>query len=294
MISILHVGIGSYMARYIVIVRNSEKACHWQDRHEVYTIGMKFTFDIFACHSHTHKQQPAPNSAHTFNIISTPIEHYIHPQYNFSFIQQQLAKMVSQTKSSINIALCIGAMLVAASTTQAQLANVPKRYRSKNSVLVDQEFGRHSRQQKNQQASSAARRNLRHLEGSMSMVSNDGLDFTGLTRMKGFDLDGSMSMSMPQNIVVPDGDSEPSESTQELESNNGSDTVVMASFLAGISALVVGAMALFVKMRQRHSRQLAENDETSNDNQRVWMASMDEFNDFDDTENPSGQDIVIS
>ena len=202
--------------------------------------------------------------------------------------------MVSQTKSSINIALCIGAMLVAASTTQAQLANVPKRYRSKNSVLVDQEFGRHSRQQKNQQASSAARRNLRHLEGSMSMVSNDGLDFTGLTRMKGFDLDGSMSMSMPQNIVVPDGDSEPSESTQELESNNGSDTVVMASFLAGISALVVGAMALFVKMRQRHSRQLAENDETSNDNQRVWMASMDEFNDFDDTENPSGQDIVIS
>ena len=128
----------------------------------------------------------------------------------------------------------------------------------------------------------------------MSMVSNDGLDFTGLTRMKGFDLDGSMSMSMPQNIVLPDGDSEPSESTQELESNNGSDTVVMASFLAGISALVVGAMALFVKMRQRHSRQLAENDETSNDNQRVWMASMDEFNDFDDTENPSGQDIVIS
>lgn len=128
----------------------------------------------------------------------------------------------------------------------------------------------------------------------MSMVSNDGLDFTGLTRMKGFDLDGSMSMSMPQNTVVPDGDSEPSESTQELGSNNGSDTVVMASFLAGISALVVGAMALFVKMRQRHSRQLAENDETSNDNQRVWMASMDEFNDFDDTENPSGQEIVIS
>ena len=130
----------------------------------------------------------------------------------------------------------------------------------------------------------------------MSMVSNDGLDFTGLTRMKGFDLDGSMSMSMPENTVsgTDDGDSEPSESTQELGSNNGSDTVVMASFLAGISALVVGAMALFVKMRQRHSRQLAENDEASNDNQRVWMASMDEFNDFDDTENPSGQEIVIT
>ena len=89
-------------------------------------------------------------------------------------------------------------------------------------------------------------------------------------------LEDSFSMSMP--------DSEPSqaEGTGDLESSGsvGSSTLILASFLAGISVLVVGATALFVKRRKAHSKhadEASESDRVHEAMQRRVASSYDDL-----------------
>jgi len=64
-------------------------------------------------------------------------------------------------------------------------------------------------------------------------------------------LEDSFSMSMP--------DSEPSESVDlDNGGNSNGGKLILGSFLAGISVLVVGATALFVKMRKAHSKHASD------------------------------------
>jgi hypothetical protein len=60
-------------------------------------------------------------------------------------------------------------MLLAASTTHAQLMTVTKRHRIKADFVKPQEFGREQRQQIGQQRQRKKSINLRNLEGDMSM-----------------------------------------------------------------------------------------------------------------------------
>lgn len=165
-----------------------------------------------------------------------------------------------------------------ACTTQAQLSTLPKRYRSGNGKIARQEiasdelsggFGRrlsHHSQRKmsstKQERKTNLRKNVRELsveelsmslslpldarsfDISMSMPSIEQLDFSMSMDQAAFDL-MSMSMSMPTLIDVP--------AETELESvslDNGSSTgskLVVASVVAGISALVILGAALFAK-----------------------------------------------
>ena len=77
----------------------------------------------------------------------------------------------------------------------------------------------------------------------------------------------------------------------ENASNSDGNAVILASFLAGISVLVVGAAALFVKTRQKHNRRAEESQERENTQMRViTLASRDDLNDMEGV----GREIVIT
>ena len=80
-----------------------------------------------------------------------------------------------------------------------------------------------------------------------------------------------MSMSMPTEGDIPKDE----DLTVVLgENESGSATLILASFLAGLSVLVVGAMACFVKMRKVHNKQvLEEREEDFIEEQRQVAAS---------------------
>ena len=214
--------------------------------------------------------------------------------------------MVSHSKSSANIALCFAAMLMAC-TTQAQLSTLPKRYRSGNGKVLQKHesntmeggFGRRASYQQRKTSSTKEsrktnlRKNTRKLSAeeelsmsfslpfdsrrfdiSMSMPSSiEELDFSMSIDLAAFDII-AMSMSMPSLIDIP--------AETELESislDNGSSTgskLVLASVVAGISALVVLAAALFVKgARSRETEEIQEVESNDGPLQQVHMSTSD-------------------
>ena len=106
--------------------------------------------------------------------------------------------------------------------------------------------------------------------------------------------------SMPLNIF----DIEPDNSDNDTnmmsvglgKSSSSSDTLILASMLAGLSALVVGSAAVFVKMRKVHSDQCIEDREEEElemqqqqqqldpEERVVSFASQDELYQPDDSE----------
>eukprot|EP00584_Thalassiosira_punctigera_P011253 CAMPEP_0172562014 /NCGR_PEP_ID=MMETSP1067-20121228/95229_1 /TAXON_ID=265564 ORGANISM="Thalassiosira punctigera, Strain Tpunct2005C2" /NCGR_SAMPLE_ID=MMETSP1067 /ASSEMBLY_ACC=CAM_ASM_000444 /LENGTH=135 /DNA_ID=CAMNT_0013352159 /DNA_START=114 /DNA_END=521 /DNA_ORIENTATION=- len=79
----------------------------------------------------------------------------------------------------------------------------------------------------------------------------------------GFDL----SIPMGERITQTNGDKSEHVIIKENASNSKGSTIILASFLVGLSSLVVGALALFLKMRQMHWRQLEENEQERGDMQ---------------------------
>lgn len=110
----------------------------------------------------------------------------------------------------------------------------------------------------------------RKFDISMSMPSIEQLDFSMSIDQAAFDL-MSMSMSMPSLIDVP--------AETELESvslDNGSSTgskLVLASVVAGISALVILGAALFVK--NTRSRKTEEIRAVSSEEGQLQQVPMD-------------------
>eukprot|EP00579_Thalassiosira_antarctica_P000335 CAMPEP_0201867602 /NCGR_PEP_ID=MMETSP0902-20130614/1776_1 /ASSEMBLY_ACC=CAM_ASM_000551 /TAXON_ID=420261 /ORGANISM="Thalassiosira antarctica, Strain CCMP982" /LENGTH=224 /DNA_ID=CAMNT_0048392783 /DNA_START=92 /DNA_END=766 /DNA_ORIENTATION=+ len=224
--------------------------------------------------------------------------------------------MVSQSKSSINIALCLTATLITASTTQAQLSTVPKRHRSKSDYNKSKVFGRKQRQlrgqQLQQQQQQRKKKSLRKLEGDFSMpLQESEFDMSmpsgPSARMMSMSIhESEFDLSMPLHesefdLSMPIMDGLPTQTVgDEMEdvialgenvSNSDGNTLILASFLAGISALIVGAAALFVKMRQKHNRQGEESQERQDMQMReVSFASHDDLNDIEG----EGREIVIT
>ena len=112
----------------------------------------------------------------------------------------------------------------------------------------------------------------RRFDISMSMPSSiEELDFSMSIDLAAFDI---MSMSMPSLIDIP--------AETELESislDNGSSTgskLVLASVVAGISALVVLAAALFVKgARSRETEEIQGVESNDGPLQQVHMSTSD-------------------
>ena len=101
-----------------------------------------------------------------------------------------------------------------------------------------------------------------------------------------FDFDfGSMPLEEAAfSMSMPDSEPSQSEGTGDLESSSvGSSTLILASFLAGISVLVVGATTLFIKMRKEYGRQLDSDEESESDRMHEAMQRrMVSFASYDD------------
>jgi len=178
--------------------------------------------------------------------------------------------MVSQSKSNINLALCFTAMLMACSTTQAQLSTLPKRYRSENGKVGKHDntsseggFGRRPshKQRKTSTTKEVRKTNLRQRTRKlsaeelsmsmslsldaldMSMPSIDEIDYSMSIDESEFDwMSMSLSMSMPSLIDVPE--------VESVSIDNGNSTgskLVMASLVAGVSGMLILVAALFAK-----------------------------------------------
>jgi len=88
------------------------------------------------------------------------------------------------------------------------------------------------------------------------------------------DFDSSMSLMMtelPQEAIAID----------PFSSDEEGNTVVLASFLAGIGVFVIAAAAMFMKMRRVRARQAEESRESNDEN-----AQVESFATFDDMEDP--------
>ena len=207
--------------------------------------------------------------------------------------------MVSQSKSSISIALCLTAMLMTTPTTQAQLSTIPKRYRSNSDNNKPQELGRKQRQERGQQQQ-RNKENLRKLEGDLSMplqASEFDMSMPSGPRVRMMSMplqESEFYLSMPTDELPTQTHGDELGDVIALGengSNSDGSTIILASFLAGISVLVVGAAALFVKMRQKHSRHAEESQEREDTQMReVSFASHGDLNDIEG----GGREIVIT
>merc|ERR1712194_732462 len=121
-------------------------------------------------------------------------------------------------------------------TTQAQIMAVPQRHRSKTDLVKSHAFGREQRQQIGQQQQQRRNASLRKLEGKFSMP---------LEEMEMSIPEFELSMSMPIGSI----DSELGVAIGGDGSNG--HIFILASLFAGLSALVIGAAAIFVKSRRR-------------------------------------------
>lgn len=212
--------------------------------------------------------------------------------------------MISPSKEGISIALCFVALFMTA-TVNAQLSSIPHRQRRNKIEYNKQErLGRkqrHQRQQQQQHANNIGRQ----LDGDFSTPLHESVfDMadpssaeTSIRMMSiplqelGFDmsiplqeLDFDLSMPLHTKRKRP-------ESYIALESRNNGSSIISASSLVGISALVVGAMALFVKVRKFHNSQLEGCvDETScSDSDSNSVVRVIYFGD-DDIENSSNDE----
>ncbi len=178
------------------------------------------------------------------------------------------------------MALYFMGILAAASTTQAQLSNVPIRYRSANrKVQQRRESGTPSEAQRPMLRTTAdgikkrQERKARKLvaldqassDPSSVPITESRVDISSLSMFTRFRVD-KMSMSMP--ITESDYDFSMSLAMMELlptetigigaASDDGNDgqTLMYAGFLVGMSALVFAAAAMFSKMRRVHAREM--------------------------------------
>ena len=189
--------------------------------------------------------------------------------------------MVSQSHSSVGATLCLAAaILISASTahTTHDASFVPKRHRSAHNKATPGGFGRRQQthqqeqQQQQQQLLPNKRRNLR-TKNDDSRKLNDGLSNSlsmpaSITYVDDFPppiLEATFSNDMSIPLVGADFDlSLPSIESEAVQpetvsldnGDDGSSTTILASFVAGVSALVVAAAALFVKMRSVRNKEL--------------------------------------
>lgn len=204
--------------------------------------------------------------------------------------------MVSQSNSRVTALCCFMGLLVAASGTQASThSSLPKRYRTAQDVRKQQ-------QQHQQQQGKVVHRTTTSTEAEMRMLQFDVLPVETSMSMSIPTVEFDFSMMLMLSIPMTELDYSmslpmmeyPNEETlgTDTTANNGDDngrmdrkTVMLSTFLAGVSFSVIAAMAMFVKMRrsvQHHARQVDEIHPRSEQN----MVQSGSFATFDDANDP--------
>ena len=221
-------------------------------------------------------------------------------------------------------------IILLSSTTNAQLSTLPKRYRSNKVQTSSTTTVKHTlKQHKTKKNGNLRKKRYLRKDPELNYMSMNSL-FT--TRMSlsmpnleeaRFDIPDLDFMSMPleeARFDIPIGsmplnvfdDIEPDNSDGDMDmmsvglgkSSSSSDTLILASMLAGLSALVVGSAAVFVKMRKVHSDQCIEDREEEEEMEMqqqqqldpeervVSFASQDELYQPDDSEEYDEYDNV--
>jgi len=181
-------------------------------------------------------------------------------------------------------------IILLSSTTNAQLSTLPKRYRSNKVQQTSSTTTsvKHTlKQQKTKKNGNLRKKRYLRKDPELNYMSMNNLFTTRMSMSMPnleearFDIPDLDFMSMPleeARFDIPIGsmplnvfdDIEPldnSDGDMNMmsvglgKSSSSSDTLILASMLAGLSALVVGSAAVFVKMRKVHSDQCIEDKE---------------------------------
>ena len=184
--------------------------------------------------------------------------------------------------SHITHAIFVAIIAILSSTTNAQLSTLPKRYRS-NKVQQTSSITtvKHTLKQHETKKNGNLRKKRYLRKDELNYMSMNNLFTTSMSfsmpnleeaRFDIPDLD-FMSMpleearfdipigSMPLNVFDIEPDTSDGDNMMSVglgKSSSSSDTLILASMLAGLSALVVGSAAVFMKMRKVHSGQCIE------------------------------------
>lgn len=183
-------------------------------------------------------------------------------------------------------------MLMSASTTQAQISTAPRRHRTTLDNNKSSEFGRKQRQDHNgqQQQHELNEKNVRKLEDDvesdldMSMPSGPSVRMMSIP-LQELRLDLSIPLKeMRLDFSMPAAETDEANFETTTLGNAGSDdsTPLLASFLAGISVLIVASVALFAKIKQNQSRRSREV-EASQSGQEI-----EDWERREDTHSPKG------
>ena len=167
------------------------------------------------------------------------------------------------------------------------MSTVPKRYRSELNNNKPKEFERKQRQQIGQQQQGRRKAKSGRQENDLSMpLERSGFDMSvplgPSARMMSIPLqERGVEMSMALrgfDLSMPMDESE----VVTLDNGSGSDgnAPLLASFLAGTSAAVVGSLALFAKMRQKKHVLQAEESQQERENMEVQEGSLSAQNDL--------------
>ncbi len=178
--------------------------------------------------------------------------------------------MANESNSSINMALFIIGFLAAASTTQAQLSNVPTRYRKANrKIQQHREVGTSSIEQRPVLRKTSNKKKTRKLvaldPASFDLLSTpiveSRVDISSLSMFTEFQIHGMSMMSLPDvdscmSLLITELPSETREIDDAGGDDNGGKALIYAGFLVGMSAMVFAAAAMFAKMRRVHIEEL--------------------------------------
>jgi len=159
--------------------------------------------------------------------------------------------MVTRSQSCVKFVLWLMAMLMAASKAQAQISIAPKRYRRQLDYSESSEIGSAQRQYTNgqQQKQKHPEKNARKLEDDVGSELDMSMPSGPSVRMMSIPIQElRLDLSMPTSEHNPAPADVENVSLGD-DSDSAKSTPLLASFLAGISALVV-ASVLFVKMKR--------------------------------------------
>jgi hypothetical protein len=187
--------------------------------------------------------------------------------------------MVFQSNPSINMALFIVGILAVTSITQAQLSNVPIRYRNRSAnrkMQQHREVRTSSKGQRPMLRKTTTKNKARKLvDESISLpiidqasfnlssapITESRVDISSLSMFADFHGDGMSMMSMPDfdscmSLLITEPPSETRDTDFATGKGNGGKALMYAGFLVGMSAMVFAAAAMFAKMRRVHAGQV--------------------------------------
>ena len=216
--------------------------------------------------------------------LIAPITHFCTHRVRYSleyyWSRKPTITMVSSFSHLCLVAILCGAVYHA----DAQLSTIPRRYRhapssihqtsDKGASSAGVVLGRPIRKESENIVMRKTRQLVESEELSMSMAletntfdlslsvpSLDESEFGSMSLLlEEAELSLSLSLPMFEDSPTEPNIAEPESETASLETSNAASTLILSSFITGLSALVIGATAMFLKMKRLHAREVEQDE----------------------------------